>query len=61
MDVTLFGLKASEMRMKVLQRGVLLRGEEVGTGLGDMGQLAVTENLSHVIFVLVFVHRFIAD
>lgn len=61
MDVTLFGLKAIEMRMKVLQRGVLFRGEEVGTGLGDMGQLAVTENLSHVIFVLVFVHRFIAD
>ena len=45
MDVTLFGLKASEMRMKVLQRGVLLRGEEVGTGLGDMGQFAVAENL----------------
>ena len=46
MDVTLFGLKASEMRMKVLQRGVLFRGEEVGTGLGDMGQLAVTKDFS---------------
>ena len=29
MDVTLFGLKAIEMRMKVLQRGVLFRGKKV--------------------------------
>ena len=46
MDVTLFGLKAIEMRMKVLQRGVLFRGKEVGTGLGNVRQLAVAENLS---------------
>lgn len=45
MDVTLFRLKAIEMRMKVLQRGVLFRGKEVGTGLGDMGQLAVAKDL----------------
>ena len=31
--------------MKVLQRGVLFRGKEVGTGLGDMGQLAVAKDL----------------
>ena len=34
MDVTLFGLKAIEMRMKVLQRGVLLRKRpNLGPGL----------------------------
>ena len=46
LDVTLFWLTAVKgMGMKVLQLGVLLRGEEVGTGLGDVGQLAVAENL----------------
>ena len=45
-DVTLFWLKAVKgMGMKVLQLRVLFRGEEVGTGLGDVGQLAVAENL----------------
>ena len=52
MDVTLFGLKAIEMRMKVLQRGVLFRGKEVGTGLGDMGQLAVAKDLGIGIVLL---------
>ena len=46
MDVTLFGLKASKgMRMNVLQRGVLLRGEETGACFGDMRQLAVAKDL----------------
>lgn len=52
MDVTLFGLKACEMRMKVLQRGILLRDKEVGTGLGDVRQLTVTENPSVGVVVL---------
>ena len=46
LDVTLFWLTAVKgMGMKVLQLGVLLRREEVGTGLGDVGQLTVAENL----------------